>query len=45
MYTEFVRCLRWCNFFEEKRVLEPVRSTNGWTNAVHTEQELDFSEV
>jgi hypothetical protein len=25
--------------------LEPVRSTNGWTNAVHTEQELDFSEV
>src|ERR1700693_3916625 len=22
-----------------------MRSTNGWTNAVHTEQELDFSEV
>ena len=32
-------------FLRGEKVLEPVRSTNGWTNAVHTEQELDFSEV
>ena len=25
--------------------MQPVRSTNGWTNAAHTEQELDFSKV
>jgi magnesium chelatase family protein len=32
-------------FLRGEKVLEPVRSTNGWTNAVHPEQELDFSEV
>jgi magnesium chelatase family protein len=32
-------------FLRGEKILEPMRSTNGWTNAVHTEQELDFSEV
>jgi predicted ATPase with chaperone activity len=32
-------------FLRREKVLEPVRSINGWTNAAHSEQELDFSEV
>ena len=32
-------------FLRGEKVLEPVRSTNAWTNAAHPEQELDFSEV
>ena len=32
-------------FLRGEKVLEPVRSTSGWTSATHTEQELDFSEV
>jgi magnesium chelatase family protein len=32
-------------FLRGEKVLEPVRSTNGWPDATHTEQELDFAEV
>jgi magnesium chelatase family protein len=32
-------------FLRGEKVLEPVRSINGWTNAATAEQELDFSEV
>jgi magnesium chelatase family protein len=32
-------------FLRGEKVLEPIRSTNGWANAAHIEQELDFCEV
>jgi magnesium chelatase family protein len=32
-------------FLRGVKALEPFRSTDGWANAVHSEQELDFSEV
>jgi magnesium chelatase family protein len=32
-------------FLRGEKVLEPVRSNYGWTNAALTEQELDFSGV
>jgi magnesium chelatase family protein len=32
-------------FLRGEKVLEPIRSTNGWPETTQTEQELDFAEV
>ena len=32
-------------FLRGEKVLEPARSTSGWPETAHTEQELDFAEV